>query len=47
MRIDDIAVGQLVSEFAAAIAVVKLALAMPGILRAELDQASAGSVAFN
>lgn len=47
MRIEFIAVGELVSKFAAAIAILNLALSMPGILPAELDRASAGSAAFS
>lgn len=46
MLLKTIAVGQLVSEFAAAMAAVKLALSQPGILPAESSQASPASVAL-
>lgn len=47
MRVENIAVGEVVNKLAAAMAVVKVALSMPGIIPAELHQASEGSVAFS
>lgn len=46
MLLKVIAVGQLVSKFAAAVAGVELALSKPGILPAESSQSSAASVAL-